>query len=136
MPTPTVSLLPVPAGPFAEEEATTQDLVDGLLTPIRVRAGRALIAEGSVGREFFVIAEGRAEVRRDGQVMNELGPGDYFGELALLGSARRTASVVAVTDMQVLVANPREFRALLEVSPRFAESLEQTVSDRRLALAS
>ncbi|MDH3704592.1 MAG: cyclic nucleotide-binding domain-containing protein [Acidimicrobiia bacterium] len=136
MPINAVSHLPVPTGPFAEETTTTQDLVDGLLTPIRVRAGRTLIAEGSVGREFFVIAEGRAEVRRDGEVMNELGPGDYFGELALLGEARRTASVVAVTDMQVMVANPREFRALLEISPRFARSLEQTVTDRRLALAS
>lgn len=132
----TVSHLPIPSGPFAEEEAETQDRVDGLLTPIRVRAGRTLIAEGSVGREFFVIAAGHAEVRRAGVLVGELGPGDYFGEMALLGESRRTASVVATTDMQVLVANPREFRALREVSPRFARSLEQTVPDRRLALAS
>ena len=62
--------------------------------------------------------------------------GDYFGELALLGSPRRTASVVAVTDMEVLVANPREFRALLRVAPGFADEIEEISSTRRLALAS
>ncbi|MGI9603377.1 MAG: cyclic nucleotide-binding domain-containing protein [Acidimicrobiales bacterium] len=136
MPAPSASTMPAALPLFADDSSRTQDQIDRLFTAVAVRAGRVLVHEGSVGREFFVIAAGTAVVRRGHEIIGELDEGDFFGEMALLGEERRTASVVALTDMEVLVANPREFRALLQVSPRFAESMEHAYESRLLALAS
>lgn len=85
----------------------------GLATVVDVGAGRELIHQGGVGREFFLVVEGEAEVRRDGEVIAHRGPGTFFGETALLFDQPRNASVVALTDMQVEVIERRDFAELL-----------------------
>src|ERR1700730_16702028 len=70
---------------------------------VDVPVGEPLIREGDFGYQFFAIVEGRAEVRRDGQLVGELGPGDVFGEVALLITGRRVASVTALTPMRLVV---------------------------------
>ncbi|MDH4168046.1 MAG: cyclic nucleotide-binding domain-containing protein [Acidimicrobiia bacterium] len=117
-------------------DSNAREQIEKLFTPLHVSAGRTLIEAGHFGREFFVITAGRAVVLRDGDEVGQLGAGDFCGEIALLEGERRNATVRALTDMKVLVANPREFRALLGASPRFAAAIQAMSSARRLALAS
>ncbi|MFQ5557053.1 MAG: cyclic nucleotide-binding domain-containing protein [Acidimicrobiales bacterium] len=94
-----------------------------LMTPVGVKAGRVLTKEGDVGREFMIIIEGSATVRRRGRVLAKLGPGDFFGELAVVAGVPRTATVTADTEMVLETLNRREFSALLDESPALAKKI-------------
>jgi CRP-like cAMP-binding protein len=90
---------------------------------VKVDAGKVLASEGSAGSEFFVIVDGKARVTRRGKKIAELGPGSFFGELALLDRAPRNATIVAETPMEVLVLGQREFAALIDEVPGFAHKV-------------
>jgi CRP/FNR family transcriptional regulator, cyclic AMP receptor protein len=90
---------------------------------VRVPAGKALISEGETGHEFFVILEGTAKVVRHGRKIANLGPGDAFGELALLEKAPRNSTIIAETDMELVVLGQREFAGLIDEVPGFARKL-------------
>jgi CRP/FNR family transcriptional regulator, cyclic AMP receptor protein len=106
--------------------------VSGLVTPLDVKQGRVLIREGEIGREFFVVVDGEAEVRRNGEVVAVRGAGTFFGEMALLFDRPRNASVVARTDMTIEVIERQDFRRLLDAFPDlYAPLLEATA--QRLA---
>ena len=84
---------------------------------VTVPPGRAIIHEGEPGDQFFVVTHGAVEVTRGGRRVAELGPGDYFGELALFDPAPRNATVTATKDTTVVSVSRNTFRALLgEVS--------------------
>ena len=93
--------------------------------PVRLPAGSVLFSEGDQGDAFFVVLGGSAEVRKGkgGRRVNTLGPGDWFGELALLDAAPRSASVVAVEELEVAVLGARIFRTLLRELPSISERL-------------
>lgn len=92
--------------------------------------GRVLCEQGDIGREAFVILEGTAEVRRSGKKVATLTTGACFGELALLDNGPRTATVVATSDLKVLVIGAREFAALVsEVTP-IAHKLLKSLATR------
>jgi CRP/FNR family cyclic AMP-dependent transcriptional regulator len=95
-----------------------------------VTAGDELVTEGRIGREFFLILSGDAVVRRDGKQLAELGAGQWFGELSLIDHKPRSATVVAVTDMKLLVLAPAEFAGLLETVPSMAAKLLRTMAHR------
>ncbi len=90
---------------------------------VKVDAGKQLVMEGDTGTEFFVIIEGNATVQRHGQKVAELGPGDFFGDLALLDRAPRNATVTAETPMELLLLGQREFAGLIDDVPEFAHKL-------------
>ena len=90
---------------------------------VSVDAGKQLVTEGTAGHEFFVIMEGTARVSRNGRKVAELGPGDAFGELALLDKAPRNATVTAETPMKLVVLGQREFAGILDEVPGFARKL-------------
>src|SRR5690348_14976166 len=94
---------------------------DRLFTELVLPAGTDLIAEGRVGREFFVIADGQVAVERGGREVARLGAGDFVGEVALMGDGPRNATVRALTDVRVLVQNRREFASLLDAIPSIRE---------------
>jgi CRP-like cAMP-binding protein len=108
--------------------------VDGLVTALDVKSGRELIRQGEIGREFFLVVSGEAEVRRDGAVVAQRGPGAFFGETALLFDEPRNASVVATTDMTVEVIHQREFRRLLGDHPELEATLLEVAARRPTAL--
>jgi CRP-like cAMP-binding protein len=97
---------------------------------LQVSSGKVIVEEGTVGREFFLILEGQAVVRRGGRKVAILGPGQYFGELALLDRAPRNATVVAETDMLVLVLGQREFAGILDGLPPVSMKLLQAMAHR------
>jgi CRP-like cAMP-binding protein len=84
---------------------------------VHLAAGTTLMEQGSPGREAFVIVSGRASVRVGDREVAELGPGQHVGELALLDGGVRTATVVALTDMDLLVIHQRAFLGLLDEVP-------------------
>jgi len=79
--------------------------------------GKEMTRQGERGREFFVLLEGDAEVRKDGRTINELGPGDFFGEIALVSDTPRTATVTATSPVRALVITDRSFRRLMKDQP-------------------
>jgi len=90
---------------------------------VKVDAGKVLVSEGAAGAEFFVIVEGEARVSRHGQDVATLGPGQFFGDLALLDRAPRNATITAITPMELVVLGQREFSALIDEVPGFAHKL-------------
>jgi CRP/FNR family transcriptional regulator, cyclic AMP receptor protein len=98
---------------------------------IDVEAGRVLVEQGKSGRECFVIIEGTATVTRNRRKVATFGPGDHFGELALLDGGPRTATVTADTPLKLLVIGQREFSGVLDEVPGLAQkvliSLAQTI---------
>ncbi|MCC6381761.1 MAG: cyclic nucleotide-binding domain-containing protein [Dehalococcoidia bacterium] len=105
-------------------------------TEVRARAGDVLAREGGLGREFVLIVEGAAAVTRGGQLLANLGAGDFFGELSLLDGGPRSATVTATTDAQLLVVDGRSFWPLLETVPALLHSVVESLSARlREALA-
>lgn len=88
-------------------------------------AGTTLTKQGDRGREFMVLVQGSADVRRNGRRINELGPGDFIGEIALLTGSPRTATVTTTSDSLLLVLTDRAFRRVVDRIP--------TVQDRVVA---
>lgn len=91
-----------------------------LCTEVTVPAGRVLTREGEAGHEFFVVEAGTVSVSTGGQEVATLGPGSFFGELALLDAGPRTATVTAADEVTVLVVSRQEFAGLLEEEPMVA----------------
>ena len=92
--------------------------------------GEDLTAEGRAGREFFVLTEGHVAVRRKGRKLAELGPGDWFGEIALMTFKPRSATVTATSPVRLLVISDRSFRYVVETTPRIALRVLANVAQR------
>lgn len=97
---------------------------------IDLREGKELTRQGRPGREFFVLIEGEADVRKDGRKIATMKGGDFFGEIALVSSKPRTATVVATTPLRVLVLTERSFKRLLERSPSIQLKVLQALAER------
>jgi CRP/FNR family transcriptional regulator, cyclic AMP receptor protein len=100
------------------------------LDEVTVPAGRVLCEEGTIGREFFLIVDGQASVRRGGRKVATLGPGQYFGELALLDRRPRSATVASDTDMDLLVLGQRQFNGVLEAVPALSRKMMTAMATR------
>jgi CRP/FNR family transcriptional regulator, cyclic AMP receptor protein len=92
--------------------------------------GAVITSEGEPGVGFFVIAEGSASVNVGGDARASLGPGDYFGEMALIDEGPRSATVVAATDLRCLALTPWEFRPFVEDHPAVAWAMLQMLAQR------
>jgi CRP-like cAMP-binding protein len=143
---------------FAPEEGATEDTEDGgpltvvverlqgvpwfaacsneqlaemarLAERLHVQQGEVILREGRLGRELYIILEGTVVVTRAGRIVNEWGPGDYFGELAAIEAAPRSATVTATSDLEVLIVGPRELEAMMEI-PGFRNALLLGMSRR------
>jgi voltage-gated potassium channel len=101
-----------------------------LCTRVNVDPGAVLCREGASGREFFVVLEGTAAVSMHEVEVGALGPGDFFGELALFDGGPRTATVTATTAMSLLVLSSPEFAALLNEEPAVAVKMLPAIGAR------
>ncbi len=104
--------------------------IDRLTDEVHVEAGRTVIRQGDLGQEFALIVQGEAEIVKDGVVVATIGPGTYFGEVALLDSVTRTASVVAKSDLTLEVIDRRGFNTLLDDLPRLSRSILKGLAHR------
>jgi len=92
--------------------------------------GKRLVGEGAPGYTFFVIADGTAVVTSDGTQLSTLGPGEYFGEIAILGKGRRTATVTSTSPVRLLVMFGTEFRQLETAHPDIAAHIVEVMESR------
>jgi CRP-like cAMP-binding protein len=97
---------------------------------VNVEAGQVLARDGEVAREFFVIKEGTATVTREGSEINHLGPGDFFGEIGLLETPRRTATVTADTSMRLIVMFGPEFTLVDSEIPEIDRVIRKAMAKR------
>jgi CRP-like cAMP-binding protein len=104
--------------------------LQSLTTKIEFPPGRVLTRVGDRGREFFIISDGYADVRRDDQMIATLGPGSFFGEMALLDGGVRSATVTATTRLEVHVLSEREFRCLLSSSSTVTHNMLRVMAER------
>jgi CRP-like cAMP-binding protein len=102
----------------------------GIADEIDLQDGSVLTREGQPGREFFVLVEGTVEVTQGGEGIAKLDAGDWFGEIALLTKATRTATVTASSPVRVLVVTDRAFRQVLETTPTIAVKMLERVGER------
>jgi len=101
-----------------------------LCTPLSLEEGFVLTKEGTPGLQCFVIADGTASVTIGGRKVNEVGPGECVGELALLDGGPRTATVTAESPMNVYALSVSEFRSLLRVSPSILGKIATSLARR------
>lgn len=104
--------------------------VAAIADEIDVPEDKELTREGDRGREFFVLLEGAAAVRRGGRKVNVLGRGDFFGEIALVSRSPRTATVTTTQPSRLLVITDARFRTLLDHSPRIQLRILEALADR------
>jgi CRP/FNR family cyclic AMP-dependent transcriptional regulator len=118
--------VPLFAGCSKRELAAIAAIADELDVP----EGKQLIREGDRGSEFFVLLDGTVEVRKGGRKLRTMGPGESFGEIALIAKTPRTATVVAKTPLRVLVITDRAFKSLLEQMPQIQLKVLKELAER------
>jgi CRP/FNR family transcriptional regulator, cyclic AMP receptor protein len=97
---------------------------------MEVEEGKTLTREGEAGSEFFVIVDGEVKVTKDGADVRSLGPGDFFGEIALLEDRPRTATVTATTPLRFFVLTRQSFRSLLAKQPELEDKVVSALQNR------
>jgi CRP/FNR family transcriptional regulator, cyclic AMP receptor protein len=112
--------------------ASKQELAEiaGIADEIDLPEGKVLIKEGDTGREFFVLIEGTAEVARGGRKVASIGPGDFFGEIALIAKTPRNATITTTSPIRTLVITDRAFRQLLDHAPQIQIGVLTALAER------
>jgi CRP-like cAMP-binding protein len=104
--------------------------IAALADEIDLPEGREIIREGERGREFFVLLDGEAVVRRKGRKLATLSSGDFVGEIALVSRIPRTATVKTMTPVRALVVTDQAFRSVLHHSPQIQEKVLEALAER------
>jgi len=115
---------------FAPLDPPSLESVAGSMVPVEAALGENVITQGHEGDRFYVIEDGRVEVARDGQWVATLGPGDYFGEIALLRDVPRTASVTALGPVRLFALERADFLEAVTGHPVSREAADAVVEDR------
>lgn len=115
---------------FAPLSRNERQAIASRAEEVDVDEGVELVTEGDFAYEFFVIVDGSAEVVRDGRRIADLGPGDFLGEMGIVNQARRNATVVARSPMQLIVMTGQDFRGMEIQAPDVAERIGEEVERR------
>ena len=115
---------------FADLDARELEQISGSMRERRFAAGATVTQEGAGGAGFFVVESGQAAVSVDGADRGTIGPGDYFGEIALLTGSERTATIIAASDMLCYGMTPWEFRPLVESNSAIAWKLLTAMAEK------
>ena len=113
---------------FAELADGDVDRLSEVAREVELEIGTALTAEGEFGHVLYVVESGTADVHRDGEVVGSVEPGDIVGEIAVLSSGRRTATVVATSPMRLIALFKRDVWALERDAPAVAERLRELIA--------
>jgi CPA1 family monovalent cation:H+ antiporter len=113
-------------------ELSDEDLVvlAERLHELEVANGDYVVQQGELSYKFYVILEGTAAVEREGEHLADLGPGDFFGEMGIVGHSRRNADVVATSPMRMVVLVGWDLRTLMDQFPRLRGRIQHAIVDR------
>ena len=123
--------IPLFAGLSKKERRAIAQYADEL----RFEEGSQLVREGAFPYEFFILEEGNAEVTHEGEHLADLGPGDFFGEMALVGRTRRNASVTTTSPGTAVVMTGQAFRQMKSDMPAVCRRITQEVEERGRSIA-
>jgi CRP-like cAMP-binding protein len=98
---------------------------------VEVQPGKLVCRKGESANELYVIEQGTAKVVRDDQYLDELGPGEFFGEMGLFGDAPRNANVIATTPLTLMILDGQALRQLEREHPELASRISATIEQRR-----
>ena len=115
---------------FAELDRHHLERLGMLTEEVDVPAGKVLMRQGESGDDLMVVVTGQVGVERDGRRLSTLGPGDFFGEIAVIDRGPRTATVTAESPTRLLVVNHRDFHSLMEEFPELAAQVLATLAHR------
>jgi len=115
---------------FAQCSKRDLGAISGIADEIDLKQGRDLTRQGRPGREFFVLVEGTADVIKNDRKVNSLQGGDFFGEVALVHNAPRTATVRASSPVRALVITERSFKRLLDEQPEIQRKVLAALAER------
>jgi CRP/FNR family transcriptional regulator len=125
---PTETLRKVPL--FADLDKKELEQIASSMRQRRFRSGDTVTQEGAGGVGFFVVEDGQADVTIGGEVRGSIGPGDYFGEIALINESPRTATITARTDLLCYGMTPWDFRPLVESNSTIAWKLLTAMAEK------
>ena len=114
------------AGLSQDELGRLASMTDEVVVP----AGTRLIDEGTFAHEFLLIEAGTAEVRRGGELLVQLGPGDFAGEIGVMRDARRNATVTASTELTAIVMTARDLRQIAKDMPSVTAEINAAIAAR------
>lgn len=115
---------------FANCTAEEISAIAGVAQEGFFQPGQIIVTQGTPGQAFYMITAGRVEILRDGHSLGAFGPGDFFGEMSLLDSAPRSATIRALDEVACLMLSSWDFKALLERHPSIAIKLLEVLSRR------
>jgi CRP/FNR family transcriptional regulator, cyclic AMP receptor protein len=115
---------------FAELTTGERRMLGRLVDELVAGPGETLMRQGEPGYEVLAIEQGTAEVIQDGQVINTMGPGDFFGELAVLEAGPRTASVIASSQLRAIVFTAHFLHELRERMPSVGARIDSVATER------
>jgi CRP-like cAMP-binding protein len=115
---------------FAELDGSQRAIVAELLTLESYRNGLSIVREGEVGYVFYIVRTGRVEVSHEGTLLRVLEPGDFFGEIAILGDGKRSTTVTARGDVEVWAMFGSSLGQLERDHPAIASTIRETVRER------
>jgi CRP/FNR family transcriptional regulator, cyclic AMP receptor protein len=124
--------VPLFGGLSPEELRRLASVTDEVVLP----GGTRLINEGTFSHEFLLITSGHAEVRREGELVATLGPGDFAGEVGVMNDARRNASVTATSELVAVVMTARDLRQLAREVPSVGAQIADAIKARSADLES
>lgn len=108
--------------------------VGRLADEVDLPAGKVLMREGDLGREFYVIIDGEVDLERGGTFLRTMGPGEFFGDISLVTERPRTATVTVKSDARFLVLGHREFHSLLDQFPSIRMGVLESIANRLRSL--
>jgi CRP-like cAMP-binding protein len=115
---------------FAQCSKRDLGAISGIADEIDLNEGKELTRQGRPGREFFVLVDGTADVIKNNRKVNSLKSGDFFGEVALVHNAPRTATVKASSPVRALVITERNFKRLLDEQPEIQGKVLAALAER------
>jgi CRP/FNR family transcriptional regulator len=119
---------------FALCDARSVERLGMLVEEVDLPAGRVLFRQGDTAQELFIVVSGHVRVERDGGLIADSGPGDFFGEIALVAGGPRTATATCVTPCRLLVLGRRDFHSLMDEFPGLKMRVLETLAKRVRAL--
>jgi CRP/FNR family transcriptional regulator len=119
---------------FAMCDAREVERLGMLVEEVDLPAGRVLFSQGDSAQELFIVVSGQVRVERDGTLLANRGPGEFFGEIALVAGGPRTATATCATDCRLLVLGHRDFHSLMDEFPGLKMRVLETLAKRVRAL--